>query len=161
MTAMHRNHRAMAAYGQASQTLPPAQQLVELFDGMVRQLRRAKNAIQAGDIEGRFFATEKVARVIDALQACLDHEAGGDMARQLDRYYSFLRHRLMELNAKNDPAVCQDLMDRLGDMRSAWEQIAAGAVDADLAGAGQAPGNNEGPTAGAGHRQLAVAAVSA
>ena len=47
--------RAVSAYGQASHTLAPIQQIVMLYDGAIRKLKEARAAIEdtAPDTRGR------------------------------------------------------------------------------------------------------------
>lgn len=116
--------RAALAYGQAAQTIPPARQIVMLYDGAIGRLREASRAISDGRIEDRFIAVSKAAAIVNALHACLDLERGGDLASRLDRLYTYFSLRLQQINTRNDPAICSELIDRLGQLRASWATIA-------------------------------------
>lgn len=118
--------RAAAAYGRAAQTASPAHQIVMLYDGAVRRLREARAAVLAGRIEERYHLVQKVAAIIDALHGCLDFERGGEIAGLLDRYYTYVSFRLQQINVRNDPAICDELIERLSELRASWQRIADG-----------------------------------
>ena len=121
MTAMR---KAMSAYGQAIETIPPAQQIVMLYDGIIRHLRLASTAIVERRINDRYIAVEKATLIIEALQSCLDHEKGGEIAPQLDQLYTHFIFRLQAINIEDDVAICDELLDRIGELRASWASIA-------------------------------------
>ena len=117
--------KAMSAYGQATETIPPAQQIVMLYDGVLRFVKAAKAAVIDRRINDRYMAIQKATTIIEALQGCLDHDKGGDIALQLDRLYTHFVFRLQAVNMKDDPAICDELVERIGELRSSWAAIAA------------------------------------
>ncbi len=120
--------RVAAAYGRAAQTLPPVRQVVMLYDGALRQLREARQAIVEGRVEDRFLAVQKASTIIDGLHACLDFERGGDVAPLLDRMYGYIGLRLQQINIRQDPAICDELIAQLGELRRAWNTLAEGSA---------------------------------
>ena len=118
--------RAMSAYGQAAQTLAPAKQIVLLYDGAMQRIKEARKAIEAKRINERYIAVTKAAAIVDALHACLDHEQGGEIAQNLDRIYTHIAFRLQNINLSDDPAICDELIARLGELRAAWAELADG-----------------------------------
>jgi flagellar secretion chaperone FliS len=120
--------RAAAAYGRAAQTIPPVRQVVMLYDGALRRLREARQAILEERIEDRFLAVQKASALIDGLHACLDFERGGDIAPLLDRMYGYIGLRLQQINIRQDPAICDELITQLGELRRAWNTLAEGSA---------------------------------
>lgn len=120
--AMHQQ-RAIAAYGQATQTVPVARQIVMLYDGMIRKMEEARQACLDGRIEDRWLATQKAARIVDALHASLDHAQGGEVAASLDRWYTMIGLKIQEVNVRNDPAQCSEVIALLRDLRTSWDKI--------------------------------------
>jgi flagellar protein FliS len=116
--------RAMSAYGQAAETLPPARQIVLLYDGAIRRIKEARRALELGRINDRYIAVHKAAAIIDALHACLDYERGGEIARRLDQIYTYVGLRLQRINLNGDVAICDELVLRLGELRASWARIA-------------------------------------
>jgi flagellar protein FliS len=120
--------RATAAYGQAARTIPPALQVVMLYDGAIGRLREARRAVEERRVEDRYRAVEKAAAIVDALHACLDRERGGEIAALLDRLYTYASVRMQLINTHNDAGVCDELVARLTELRDAWRAIAEGAA---------------------------------
>lgn len=127
---MNTLQRAVTAYGQASETLAPLQQVVRLYDGAIRRVREAQAAIEARRVGERHTAIAKAAAIVEGLQACLDHRGGGEIAANLDRIYTHLTFRLHRLNLSADPAICEELLERLGALRDAWAGLASGGAAA-------------------------------
>ena len=121
MTAMQ---KAMNAYGQASETIPPAKQIVMLYDGVLRHVKAAAKAIDDRRINDRYIAVQKATLIIEALQGCLDHEHGGDIAPRLDQLYTHFIFRLQAINIDDDVAICDDILERVGELRASWAAVA-------------------------------------
>jgi flagellar protein FliS len=118
--------RAIDAYGQASGTLAPAQQIVLLYEGAIRRIKEARHAIEARRVNDRWLAVRKATAIIEGLQSCLDHGRGGEIAHNLDRIYSHVVLRLQRINLTDDPAICDEVIARLDQLRAAWSQLAGG-----------------------------------
>jgi flagellar secretion chaperone FliS len=136
---MQRMQQAMSAYGQAAETLAPARQIVLLYDGAIRRIKEARDAIERRAIKERHVAIAKAAAIVDALQSCLDHERGGEIASNLDRLYTYFGNRLQRINLKDDVQVCDELVERLGELRASWAQIADAGAGPGAAGAAAPP----------------------
>ena len=121
---MRSMQRAMSAYGQAAATLAPARQIVLLYDGAMQRIKEARRALEQGRVNERYIAVAKASAIVEALQACLDHERGGEIARNLDRIYTYIAFRLQRINLYGDLAVCDELVLRLGELRASWAQVA-------------------------------------
>ncbi len=126
----HIHHRAVAAYGQAAETIPPLRQIVMLYDGAILRLQEAKRAIAEDRIEDRHRAVSKAAAIVEALQGCLDFERGGELATHLDRFYTYVGFRMRQIDVRNDATICDELIARLGEMRGSWEAIENGVSQA-------------------------------
>ncbi len=122
---MRSMQRAMSAYGQAAETLAPARQIVLLYDGAILRIKEARQAIERRAINQRYIAIGKAAAIIDALQGCLDHERGGEIAGNLDRLYTYFGLRLQRINLDDDVTICDELVERLGELRTSWAELAA------------------------------------
>jgi flagellar protein FliS len=134
---MQTMRRAINAYGQASATLAPAQQIVLLYEGAIRRIKEARRAIELHRVADRCVAVRKATAIIEGLQGCLDHVRGGEIARNLDRIYTHVIFRLQRINLTDDPAICDEVIARLEQLRAAWSQIAAGALEAAAVRAGR------------------------
>jgi flagellar protein FliS len=115
--------RAMSAYGQAAQTLAPAQQIVRLYEGALRRIKEARAAIEAGRHGDRYVAVAKATAIIDGLQSCLDLQQGGEIAANLDRLYSHIGFRLQAINLEDDVRICDELIGCLEPIHRAWSEL--------------------------------------
>lgn len=123
-TSAFANARAASAYGRATKPRADANMIVLLYDGAIGQLAQARAAILAGAVEERWRRVRKAAAIVEGLQGCLDHAAGGDVAVLLDRFYNYVGMRLLQIDLRNDPAICDEVMARLGEMRASWSALA-------------------------------------
>lgn len=124
---MHRSplyDRAAAAY-RSAETQPPVLQVARLCARAVEHLEEAKAAIATRRVEARFHRVMQAHAIIGGLQTCLDFRHGGEIAPLLDQLYGYMLGRLTQINLRNDPAICDELIELLGRMRSSWAEIAA------------------------------------
>lgn len=98
--------------------------VVLLYDAMIKEVAEAKSAIEDGRIEDRFNATQKACKILVGLQSHLDFEKGGDVSRMLDQFYHTIFRDLQQVNMKNSPGLCDEIMTALGEVRSSWSELA-------------------------------------
>src|ERR1700761_5392303 len=88
----------------ATQTAPPGQLVLMLFDGAIRSLERAGLGFSYTDIGERNSTIHNNIRhavdIIRELNAALDLEAGGQLAGTLRSLYTYFERRLVESNSK-------------------------------------------------------------
>lgn len=120
---MSPQHLAHQAYSQAFHTVGKTRQVVMLYDGMIRFLKQAREAIIEKRIEDRFNLLTRASDVVLGLQASLDFESGGSVARVLYDFYSSVDSRILTIQRTNDLGLCDDLIAELKEMREAWNVI--------------------------------------
>ena len=98
-----------------------------LFDGAIRFLREAAKEIGEKNIPAKLRLLQKVERIIDYLQSCLDKEKGGEIAGNLDRLYDYMLVRLTEANLHNDVNRIEEIADLMGTIRQGWATLCEGA----------------------------------
>lgn len=107
----------------------PGQLVVLLFDKMALTLRRARVAMDAGEIAERCELLMKAADMITELQVSLDHAVGGDISRNLDALYAFMVRELHAANRQQDGARIDVVLRIAGELRDAFagaqQQLAA------------------------------------
>ncbi len=118
--------RALHAYEQATETIPPLRQIVMLYDGVLRRVEEARRAIGEGRIEDRYHALERAIAIFDALQNCLDFEHGGEVAQHLNRFYTYVIWRMHQINIRNDVAICDEVLKLVRQMRESWAAVERG-----------------------------------
>ena len=102
-----------------------AHQLVQmLLDACQDSLAQARGAIAAGDIAAKGRAIGRAARIVEeGLKACLNHDAGGRLASDLNALYAYIGVRLTHANLSNDVATLEECGRLLEPLRSAWVAI--------------------------------------
>lgn len=111
------------AYSRATHTVNKTRQVVMMYDGAIRFLQQAAEAIEQKDYEARYNKLTRVSDIIIGLQACLDFEQGGSSARILFDFYSTMDMRIFGLHRSNDLDACKSIVAELKEMRDAWDRI--------------------------------------
>jgi flagellar secretion chaperone FliS len=106
----------------------PLELVVMLYDGALRFLTQASEAMAARDIPRRHKALDNTLAIIGHLQSTLDTERGGALAEELDRLYTYMSSRLLEGAARNDAAALTEVSRLLSSLRDAWHTIASSPV---------------------------------
>lgn len=116
---------ALAEYGRVSveakvQAASPHQLVALLFDRLAQVVREARAGAIVGDAARRLRATEKAIAIIDGLDATIDDERGGDVARSLRAVYALLRDRLLA----GRPQGLAEALESVEAIAAAWRTIA-------------------------------------
>ncbi len=111
------------AYALANQTAPKTRQIVMLYDGAIRYLRQARDAMEIGRIEERYNLLLKTSEVVMGLQGCLDFDEGGEVAKILFDFYSSIDTRLLALHGTPSLSHCDQIITELKQMRDVWAAI--------------------------------------
>lgn len=128
-----RDLNPFSAYQQSSvQGASPVGLVVSLYDTILRDFRRALDAIDSGKIETRVAELNHALMVMAHLRSVLNFEKGGEAARQLDNFYELTRGLILEVNAHNAREMLMKLIDLYSSVRQAWQtadqQSVAGAA---------------------------------
>lgn len=102
----------------------PMELVVMLYDGAVRFAADARDAIARNDVRGRTDAARRVLDIVVELQNTLNVKEGGDIAAELDRLYSYMTSRLLEVT-KGDAAAADEVYKLLGTLREGFSQAAS------------------------------------
>jgi flagellar secretion chaperone FliS len=110
----------------------PHKLIVMLFDGALVAARAGMAHMAAGETEKKGLSISKAINIIDnGLRASLDRKAG-EVAQNLDSLYEYMSRRLIEANLKNDPAMLDEVIGLLADLKGAWDAIGENAVPAPV-----------------------------
>jgi flagellar protein FliS len=121
--------RGIDAYRRTeAQSASPMQLVVMLYDGALQFLSEARTAQATGDLPRRAHALRRVAAILAECQSTLDLERGGGVAQELDRLYSYMSARLIDITVKKDPTAIDELYQLMTPLRQAWVEAAAQSV---------------------------------
>ena len=116
--------RAQRQYQQSQiETASPTRLIVLLYDGAVRFATQGLEALNEQRYEDQNLYLLKTQRIVTELMTSLDRNAGGDVAANLYRIYSYVMEQLVRANMQDDPALLQDAIKTLTDLRETWIEI--------------------------------------
>lgn len=117
-------YRKVGLEGQL-ESASPHKLVLMLFEGAMLAIANAQHHMAAGNIAEKGQSISRCIEIIaSGLQASLDLEIGGELAVRLEALYEYMGRRLLHANLKNDQAALSEVAALLGDLKSAWEQIA-------------------------------------
>lgn len=108
----------------AVQSSSPLGLVVMLYDGAIRFVLEAREAIARRDVAARTNAVSRALAIVAELQNTLNVKEGGQVAQELDRLYTYINGRLLDVTAKADDNAAMEVHKLLTTLRDAWSQIA-------------------------------------
>lgn len=122
-SSAHSSHQQYRAYANAAMTVSKLRQVVMLYDGSIRFVQQAIEAINEKDYALRYNLLSRTTDIIAGLQTSLDYENGGNIAKLLYDYYASLDARIFSVHRSNDTAVLEGVIKDLKQMRDTWNAI--------------------------------------
>lgn len=107
----------------AVSTASPLQLVIMLYDGALRFMQAAKNAMAEGDLQTQNDKLQKAQKIVAELTSCLDLEQGGEIAQNLFALYDFAYNRLVLANIEDRPDYVDQAMKVLSDLRESWVAV--------------------------------------
>jgi flagellar secretion chaperone FliS len=101
----------------------PARLVLCLYEQAIEDLRRAVIAQEGGDIEGRTRGINHALLVVAQLQGTLDMERGGEVARNLSKFYNVVRTGLIEAQARQSARLIEQQISQLAIVHEAWLEV--------------------------------------
>jgi len=119
---------ARAYQTQAVFTASPGQLVLMLYDGALRFLGHARDALQSTDETTRRIEIInnnliKAQNILAELQGNLNHEIGGDHAANLNRLYDYYIRRLLEANMKKKVEPVIEVEGLVRQLRDGWAEM--------------------------------------
>lgn len=103
----------------------PHRLILMLFDGALLAIATAGNALREGRVADKGRAISRAIDIVSSgLRASLNFSAGNELPNRLAALYDYMAARLVHANLHNDPAALQEVSHLLGEIKSAWEEIA-------------------------------------
>ncbi len=97
--------------------------IVMLYEGAIKFLKLAIQEIEAGNWAAKGQYLNRAQDIIAELNAVLDMEAGGEIARNLRRLYLFMNRRLAQANTRKDPQMIREVITLMEELRQSWKTI--------------------------------------
>jgi flagellar secretion chaperone FliS len=97
--------------------------VVLLYEQIIRDLNAAVRAVDQNNIERRCEAINHAITVIGHLQSTLDLHLEAPVVQHLSKFYTMLRSRLVEANARTSRQILLEQVSYLLEMRDAWVEV--------------------------------------
>lgn len=98
--------------------------VIALYDGMVRFLYRAIEAIEANDVRSRRLAIKRVFDILIHLQARLRMDIGGSPAKALADFYTGMFALSLQGSQEQSGAKLLQAIACIRNVREAWQHVA-------------------------------------
>jgi len=124
----------------------PVRLVICLYEQAIEDLRLAMIAQEKGDIESRTRGINHALTVIAHLQGSLDLERGGEVAKNLARFYSVIRAGLSEAQAIQSIRILEQQISQLAIVLEGWLEAERATAAPMLQSAGPAPADSPTPS---------------
>jgi flagellar protein FliS len=105
----------------------PMELVVMLYDGAIRFVGEAREAILRKDVSARTEATRRALDIVSELQMTLNVKDGGEIARELDRLYSYISTRLLDVT-RGEIAAADEIRKLLVTLRDGFAEAVTSAA---------------------------------
>lgn len=95
-----------------------------LYEGILKNLRRADKQIGARDIEGKSESLSKASAIVYELLGTLDYDAGGELAHRLAALYGYFSKEILEVGRTLDRRRLDALVGMVATLHGAWDEAA-------------------------------------
>ncbi len=94
-----------------------------LYDGAVKFLQKALDAMAKGDDAEKGRQIVKAMAVVTELDSSLNMEAGGEIAANLRALYDFIHRHLFEANVERNADKVRQVIGILDELNKGWRAI--------------------------------------
>ena len=100
------------------------QLVLHMMQGALDRIATARGHMKRREVAKKGEEIGRAIGLIDGLRACLDKEAGNDIAGNLEALYQYMLKRLVEANLNDEPTGLDEVADLLGEIKAGWQQMA-------------------------------------
>lgn len=94
--------------------------LLMLYEGCIRFMKQALIAIDKKDIAGRGMNIGRAFDIVNELNNTLNHQAGPEIAKNLEQLYMFISEQLTKSNATGQKKPLEDGLKIMETLYSGW-----------------------------------------
>jgi flagellar secretion chaperone FliS len=106
-------------------TQTPGQIVVLLYEGAIKFLKQGAQAMENKQYAEKGSLLGRATDIIGELNASLDLEVGGEIARNLRNLYIFMIQEITRASFQNDPEKVRGVVGCLEELLDGWKQVAA------------------------------------
>lgn len=101
-------------------TASPEELRLMLYEGAVKFLRQAAEAMQSRDYEGSYNGLVRAQNIVLELSSSLNHDLDPDLCGKLSGLYAFIYRRLVDANMNRDTKAIREAIDLIEYERETW-----------------------------------------
>lgn len=102
-------------------TASPGELTLMLYNGCLKFINQAKQAVADGNIEAKNTSIQKAQAIIQELMVTLNMEMA--VSENLMSLYDYLNRRLVEANIKNDTVILEEVEGFVTEFRDTWKEV--------------------------------------
>ncbi|MFD1707504.1 flagellar export chaperone FliS [Siminovitchia sediminis] len=102
-------------------TASPGELTLMLYNGCLKFIHLAKQAIREGDIEKRNTNIQKAQNIISELNVTLNMDI--ILSQNLRSLYEYANRRLIEANIHQDVSILEEVEELISELRDTWKQV--------------------------------------
>jgi flagellar protein FliS len=122
--------QAAAAYQRNAVLTASPEKLVKLlYDGAIKNIEKSRIGLSDGKTNRSAEVGQSLSKamgIIGELRASLDHAAGGQIARDLDRLYEYSLDQLSQSNLTRTPTGANNTLQVLRTLKEGWDGVIPG-----------------------------------
>ncbi|MES2310364.1 MAG: flagellar export chaperone FliS [Verrucomicrobiota bacterium] len=107
------------------ETSSPSQQVVMLYDGLIRFCNEAKQSLSGenGDqLEAGAQSVKRATDILTELNSALRHDVFPELCTQLSGLYLFFTEQLSKAVRENSAKPIQEILPMIENLRDSWKQ---------------------------------------
>ena len=105
--------------------LPVSNSRVALYDGIIRFMHSAIEAVERKEVEQRRAAVKRAMDIVIHLQATLNKDVGGKPAEALSEFYVAMFALMLQGSQANSRKKFEEVIANVRNVRDAWKRVAA------------------------------------
>ncbi|MFP7170859.1 flagellar export chaperone FliS [Terribacillus sp. 7520-G] len=110
------------AYQQNSvQTASPGELTLMLYNGCIKFIKFAQQALETKDIEAKNTNIQKAQNIVRELMITLDPDI--PISKEIMPLYDFINQQLIQANTHNDPQALSAALELITDFRDTWKEV--------------------------------------
>ena len=103
----------------------PVELTIALYDGIIRFMNNAIEAVEQNDVDQRRAAVKKAMDIVMHLQVTLDRNRGGKPAEALSEFYTAIFALMLQGSQANSREKFEQVIANVRNVRDGWKQILA------------------------------------
>ena len=106
-------------------TSDPLRLVIICYEGVIDNLKLAKEKIKEKDYEEKAKALIKAQDIIAELKCSLDFEKGGEIANNLESLYNYMLRRILQGDINKNIGPIDEVIKMFKELLSAWQEVAS------------------------------------